>query len=199
MANFHKIQKRCSTHNSNYGLLVTGLLLTLLALHSNSTLAAKLYKWVDADGNISYQSSPPPVDAKILTEKTLDVTRTRPGNSKNQNPVTVYTVNDCASCDELIERLTKMDITVIQKSLNDRDVQKEVVDATSQLIAPTLLVGEQYITDTSKSNVESKLETAGYTVPSADETPNSAPASSDGERGGAADPFEVQPSQPSTL
>jgi len=44
----------------------------IFALSINTSSAAKLYKWVDDRGRISYQDKPPPQDSKILSEETLE-------------------------------------------------------------------------------------------------------------------------------
>ena len=46
--------------------LATFVSLCLIFFNAN---AGKLYKWVDAQGNVSYQDQPPPKGSKILSEK----------------------------------------------------------------------------------------------------------------------------------
>ena len=43
-------------------IIVTTIALTLLACAASPALAQKLYKWVDADGNVHYSDSVPPED-----------------------------------------------------------------------------------------------------------------------------------------
>ncbi len=45
------------------------ILLTLMMLCATAAQAAKVYKWVDADGRVHYESTPPPVDQY----QTLDI------------------------------------------------------------------------------------------------------------------------------
>ena len=41
-------------------------LLIITILISSVGTTATLYKWVDADGNITYQDSPPPDESQVL-------------------------------------------------------------------------------------------------------------------------------------
>jgi len=92
-----------STLSSN--IVVSLLILTTSLICSTSVYAAKLYKWVDKDGNISYQDQPPPESAKILKEDTLKATaKTTSAEGGNTVPVVVYVGEDCAPCDRLITR-----------------------------------------------------------------------------------------------
>jgi len=91
-------------HTSIWARLCLLFLLSLvLVSHAN---AAKLYKWVDANGNISYQSSPPPENAKILSEKDIKATRGASPqlDGGKTSPVTVFVVENCAACDALIKK-----------------------------------------------------------------------------------------------
>jgi hypothetical protein len=48
------------------------LSICLLLLLPGAASAVKLYKWVDKDGNVTYQESPPPADAGKVEEKNID-------------------------------------------------------------------------------------------------------------------------------
>ncbi len=84
-----------------------GSLLTPLA-----SQAVTLYKWVDADGNISYQDSPPPPGQKYEERSFSDEgARTGDRNAEiardraiRENPVTLYRADNCESCD-LVETI----------------------------------------------------------------------------------------------
>ena len=52
----------------NRPLLVMLLLLTLPA----AAVAAKLYKWVDKNGRVTYQETPPPSGSGKVEEKNID-------------------------------------------------------------------------------------------------------------------------------
>ena len=48
------------------------VIICLLLLLPASVSAVKLYKWVDADGKVTYQELPPPADARKVEEKDID-------------------------------------------------------------------------------------------------------------------------------
>lgn len=48
------------------------LLMSLLLLLPLAASAVKLYKWVDKDGNVTYQELPPPSDASKVEEKNIN-------------------------------------------------------------------------------------------------------------------------------
>lgn len=46
------------------------LVFSLLIIASPALLAGKIYKWVDADGNINYSAEPPPSNSQEITVRT---------------------------------------------------------------------------------------------------------------------------------
>src|SRR3970282_1634050 len=63
--------------------------------------ASQLYRWVDEDGNITYQDRAPPDGAGSVEKRDLGerapVSNGEAGHAKNS--VTLYVVPDCVSCD----------------------------------------------------------------------------------------------------
>jgi hypothetical protein len=77
------------------------VLLAVCAVASTAH-AAKLYKWTDKNGNISYHDQPPPNDDYKVEEK--DIQGGGGISSANQEaaakfPVVLYMTNKCSSCD----------------------------------------------------------------------------------------------------
>lgn len=153
-----------STLSSN---IATSIIVSIvvLVLGSNSH-AAKLYKWVDKDGNISYQDQPPPENAKILKEDTIE-SKAQPTASKggNTTPIIVYSVADCPACDSLIARLAKMGVPTENRALNeDPEAQRKILEQSDGVTVPTLFLGDKIITDTDASTLPEKLKEAGYVL-----------------------------------
>ena len=147
-----------------------------LALLIGSVSAAKLYKWVDADGNISYQDSPPPNNAKVLEESELTISRPNSNDDSDVEPLVVYTLEDCNSCEMLILRLRQLDIPFVEQSLLDRDVQSQILSESDSLTAPTVRIGTDYINQFSEPGFIAVLRQAGYT-PNLGTAANEQPAS----------------------
>lgn len=130
---------------------------------SSTVLAAKLYKWVDKDGKVSYQDRPPPSEAKILQESSIDAEPTPAANAvDDREPVLVYTVENCDSCELLLLRLNQLNIPTQELSLINREIQRQLLDGDNVLSAPTLRIGEKFVTDISEQNLVSELRVGGY-------------------------------------
>jgi glutaredoxin len=152
--------------------LFVGLLACVVILFSTSSLAATLYKWVDADGKISYQDRPPPKDAKILDERKIDEPEEVVQRIEGV-PVVVYTLDNCERCDEVIAWLTNRGVPTEQRSLQeDREAQRQILDLSNGLTAPTLFIDDAFVTDTSEESMLEALRGAEYnlTLPGPDTT-----------------------------
>ena len=143
-----------------------------VCLPAGAAQAAKLYKWVDASGNISYQDQPPPsgsaVTQEVLKEGTVAdplPSTTEAAASDQANPVLVYTVPNCDTCEVLLLRLKQLGASHQELSLLDRDVQSRVLSLSDSLSAPTLFIGDKLISDISLDNLISELTSAGYQLP----------------------------------
>lgn len=139
------------------------ILLATTMLSTSVDADNKLYKWVDKNGKVSYQSSPPPANSKILKESTLK-TNNAGGDQSNNPPVVVYTVVNCPACIQVMDRLKKMSVPFSEKSLADQQVQNNVLNATGQLAAPTVSIGGRFLSDTSTEALNQQLGDAGYNV-----------------------------------
>jgi len=144
-----------------FSLVCCGL---IFAAHAN---AAKLYKWVDKNGVVSYQDRPPPSGSKILEETTTKEPTggQGSGNQSSLDPVRVYTVADCDMCSNVVQRLKKLDVPVIELSLqNDREAQSIILERSNSLVAPTVFIGEEMLQGSSVSKLEQVLEENGYKI-----------------------------------
>ena len=149
---------------SNHIRLASVALLT--ALISTSAGAQKLCKWVDAQGNISYQDQPPPESGKLLEEKTVAQGKASSGSTaNNQPPIKVYTVDNCATCAQVVLNLMKMGVPHVELPLNDdREAQSLILEKTSSLIAPTILIGDQVLQNPSEADLKQSVIDAGYEI-----------------------------------
>jgi glutaredoxin len=150
---------------------VSVIALLLCAGHSSldgPAWAAKMYKWVDAAGNISYQDKPPPESAKLIEESELknSISKPRPTTRKqNLTPVTAYTITNCRDCTQLIGFLKKAKIPIVELSLQDREVQSRILRLSGKITAPTLFIGDTLVTDLSEPGLITILKKAGYALP----------------------------------
>ncbi|MEM7359469.1 MAG: DUF4124 domain-containing protein [Pseudomonadota bacterium] len=132
--------------------------------------AAKLYKWVDEDGNISYQAERPPSNATVLEESELKTTTPTAASpsavaaAAERNPVVVYTVANCDNCEILLLRLKQLGIPTSEQSLLNEEVQARILDLSGKLAAPTLFIGDRLIESITQDNLVEALDAAGYEV-----------------------------------
>lgn len=143
--------------------ILTMLLLLFTALSfSHTVFATKLYKWVDQNGNISYQDTPPPDNAKVLEESSFKRGTTSEEPASESTPVTVYTVENCDACEMLLLRLQQLDIPHEVESLLNKDVQAEIMSVHDALTAPTLKIGDRYVVDLTDEGILNNLQEAGF-------------------------------------
>jgi glutaredoxin len=144
--------------------LSAGLLLCLVVLFPASSLATTLYKWVDADGKISYQDRPPPKNAKILEEREINAPETT-APILDGVPVVIYTLDNCVRCDEVITWMTARGVPIEQRPLQeDREAQRQILELSNGLSAPTLFIDDKFVTDTSEASMLTALRDAEYNL-----------------------------------
>ena len=158
------------------------------ALVAAPAYAAKLYKWVDERGNVTYQDRPPPEGVGRVEEKTM---RERQGAASGdpaaaeaaaKAPVTLYMVPKCSPCDLVRAYLKKRGVpfTEIDVSEKNRQAQQEMVKKIGELSVPTITVGSKIMQGYVESLLAGELDQAGYPKPEAGaeagESPEAAPA-----------------------
>ncbi|NND82152.1 MAG: DUF4124 domain-containing protein [Gammaproteobacteria bacterium] len=165
-------------------ILSASLLAVLIGggLASGSALAAKLYKWTDADGNVSYQDQPPPdnVESEVIANQVSGGAST-PANSGSRSPVVIYTVANCSSCAALLAKMRELKVPAEERSLQDREVQARILALTDSLKAPTMFIGEEMVQTLTDSNIIKLLGAAGYDVGQTAAAPNASDSADDAE------------------
>ena len=134
--------------------------------------AMKTYKWVDKDGNVTYQDSPPPGGAAQVEEQDIaappptDAQKAATEDAAAKNPVTLYLAPDCLACDAAKAYLTKRHIPFTEKNAdNNRKVQAEMQKKIGSVTVPTILIGDKVMKGYVESLLASELDAAGYPNP----------------------------------
>ena len=140
-------------------------------LYSGSLLAVTLYKWIDADGKVSYQDHPPPIGQKY-EEKSFSAEGARTGDANTEvarsraireNPIILYVAQNCESCDQLSSILDSNDVPYEEIEVDtDRDAQNELIELVGSVRVPTLSIGEQIIENFDRTTIEDALRENGY-------------------------------------
>lgn len=139
-------------------------------------MAQKLYKWVDENGNVTYQDRPPPEEsASISTFTDQDDIEIEQPNLPDV-PVVLFSIEECDVCDLVRDLLQVRGIPFEEKiAEGDLAVQQELQEISGGLMVPTLTIDEEVITGFNKAFILNELEEVGFP------TEESAQASTDEE------------------
>jgi len=174
----------------------TGLVVILsAACLSGPVYAQKLYKWVDSQGNVTYQDQPPPSGAKIVDEYAAPAPPTTEG-AANTPPVTFYSVPKCDACDLVRLLLQKNAVPFTEKNPStDTDAAEDLKRIAGQLAVPSLTIGPKLFTGYNALAIENELKDAGYKLVAEQAAPETAAApettAEQGDNQGAAQPTPV--------
>jgi glutaredoxin len=143
------------------------LVVIALALPWGSAAAQKMYKWIDAQGKISYHDRPPPEGSEITVEEKILGGRSSDGDENGDAarkfPVAIYTVSKCADCDLVRHYLKRRKVPFTEKSLDkDNKLRQELQEKSGGLSVPTIIVGTKVMTGYLESLLEGELKQAGY-------------------------------------
>ena len=153
-----------------YGSVLKPLRFVFISLMvlSATVNATTLYKWVDKDGNVTYQDSPPPDDSQLLEQRELvnlgsnERQRHNRRVARNQ-PITLYTTTNCDACDLVRFNLQKLDLPFEEFTLFENKVaQDELKQRSGGLNAPTLFIGDTMVTSYSVEQINAVTTEAGY-------------------------------------
>ncbi len=104
MMDFFKDQKNnlLAFHCGIRSFILCGLLVCSIS----STTATELYKWIDSDGNVTYQDTAPPSNVSYEEQTYADPSETLREevnlsieSAAEESPVSFYSVPSCDSCD----------------------------------------------------------------------------------------------------
>ena len=155
--------------------------------------AQKLYKWVDEQGNVTYQDQPPPGEARKVDEYTAPIEES---GTQSGAPVTLYSLPTCDACDLVRLLLQKNSVPFTEKNPSeDQAAAAELREKSGQLSVPSLTVGDKLLMGYNSLAIRDELKDAGYTLqdeaqaPAGEETqaaggqPDGAPSESTAEPG----------------
>ncbi|MDH3690495.1 MAG: glutaredoxin family protein [Gammaproteobacteria bacterium] len=162
------------------------------AVSVSPAMAGKLYKWVDENGNVTYQDQPPPESAShaeeagsdtgVTAESSLPVSEQLAAASANA-PLTLYTIPDCDGCDLVRNYLSKRGLPFDEKSVETNVAfQQELKARAGRLEVPALLVGDDAIKGYSTQALDKALAAAGYPESAVDQGAESAATGSGGQQ-----------------
>lgn len=149
--------------------------------------AARMYKVIDENGNVTYTTrQPTPSDGSQVESTNISGGAGYQSDSAKldeiarDHPVTVYVVAACAGCDLARSYLNKHHIPFTAKDVNkDKQARDELKKVAGSLSVPTITVGDKVLNGYLQSVLEQELAAVGYPV--GKNAPAAAPAQ--GEEG----------------
>ena len=142
--------------------------------------AQSLYKWVDENGNVTYQDSPPPSNVEFEEQTYTDpdepLVEESDGSDPNEiedqltlavetSPVSLYSIPACDSCDLVRLFLENNGVPFAEKDITDNlTLQKELQEIIGGLQVPTVLIGDKVVDGYSKSALREALIEKNYPV-----------------------------------
>lgn len=135
--------------------------------------AQSLYKWVDAQGNVTYQDTPPKnVEYEEQALVTGEEASASDGNVQasqalsnavSNSPVVLYAIADCDNCDLVRLYLQRHAIPFTEKDASvDLDAQQELMELVGQLRVPAIAIGDMVVDGYSRSALRDALQQQGY-------------------------------------
>lgn len=149
--------------------MTSRILFSLLCLTLSMTAQAQVFKWVDANGKVTYSDVPPPKTA-VSVEKKSYSSSDEPnyafsyelGQAVKNMPVTLYNSAKCTPCDDGRNFLKQNGIPFSEKTVvTNADVEKlNSIGGGTQL--PLLVIGRTNFKGFSYGDWRSGLTQAGY-------------------------------------
>ena len=148
-------------------LLCTAAVLAAAFAQAQSTV----YRWVDKDGKVQFTDSPPPADAKGVSERRLGGGYVEESQlpyatqmAAKRHPVTLFTSNDCGDlCAQGRSLLSQRGVPFQEKNAQANQADQEALQkAAGSLSVPFLLVGEANVKGFDEGSWNAALDRAGY-------------------------------------
>jgi glutaredoxin/transposase-like protein len=150
---------------------IASVMCALSTMHSIQ--AQSLYKWVDAQGRVSYSDLPPPTETTVTDlSDTLVITGAGAPQAERlsfettalvkQSPITLYTSAACNVCEQGRTVLINKGFPYTEKTIHGNEDLKALQSQFKTQSLPVLTVGKTVLNGFSKAQWEEALSTAGY-------------------------------------
>lgn len=151
------------------------LISTVASVFAMGSAQAQLYKWVGADGKVTYSDVPPPPSVKQVQTRSLDsgepASNLPPelAAAAAKNPVTLYTSPDCSPCNEGRAFLKGSGIPFKEKTVKSDDDVKKLKQVSGDNQLPVLVINTSKFRGLDTTEWRTALSNAGY--PETDKLP----------------------------
>jgi glutaredoxin len=134
-----------------------------------ATSAVAQYKSIGTDGRVTYSDQPPPPSSRVVTTKKLnDTTPTVTPlpfgleQAASKYPVTIYTGERCAPCEDARAYLRNRGVPFSEKTVTSDDDIALFKQQSPDGVAPVVVVGSRRAVGFSQATLSALLDTAGY-------------------------------------
>ncbi|MCU6432788.1 glutaredoxin family protein [Undibacterium sp. Jales W-56] len=147
----------------------------LASLLMAASVHAQMYKWVGADGKVTYSDVPPPSSVKQVQSKSYGsdtpVSNLPPelAAAAAKNPVTLYTTTNCAPCNEGRAFLKGSGIPFAEKTVKTKEDADKLKQVSGDTQLPLLVISNAKFRGLDTGEWRTALTNAGY--PETDQLP----------------------------
>ena len=150
-------------------LIAGAIALAALAAAFAATAQTNVYRWVDKDGKVHFSDTPPPEEAKSVSQKRMGGGYTEESQlpyatqmAMKRNPVTIYTASGCGNpCDRGRELLSKRGVPFSEKNAGGSQADRDaLVKLAGSAEVPLLMIGDNKVRGTMRTS-GTPLSTAG--------------------------------------
>ena len=141
----------------------------ILFLFCMANAHAQMYRWVDADGRVTYSDKPPPASASQQQKKTVSADDAKSdglayalSETVRNFPVTLYTSGDCAPCEEGRQLLRKRGIPYSEKTVGSNEDLARLKQEGGNGMVPLLKIGRNAQSGFSPDAWNAALSAVGY-------------------------------------
>ena len=152
--------------------LIAGAALAAVLAAAAAHAATNVYRWVDSHGKVHFSDTPPPEEAKSVSQKRMGGGYVDEPNlpyatqvAMKRHPVTLFTAQGCgAPCDRGRELLSARGVPFTERNAlaSDADLQalRKLTGGSSEV--PLLQVGESNMKGYDEDTWNGALDGAGY-------------------------------------
>ncbi|CAN5828417.1 hypothetical protein BH11PSE12_BH11PSE12_14540 [soil metagenome] len=129
---------------------------------------AELYKWVGADGKVTYSDVPPPSNARQVETKSMSSDATAVSLPAElaaavaKNPVTLYAAPSCTPCNEGRALLKQLGIPFSEKIVVSNEEIAKLKQISGEAQLPALIIRNSKFRGFDSAEWRTALESAGY-------------------------------------
>ena len=152
-------------------LIAGAIVIAALAAGLSATAQTSVYRWVDKDGKVHFSDTPPPEEAKSVSQKRLGGGYTEEAQlpyatqmAVKRNPVTLYTASGCGTpCDRGRDLLSNRGVPFSERNAGGSNAEREaLVKLAGSAEVPLLMVGENKLRGYDEDQWNSALDGGGY-------------------------------------